>query len=128
MSLDGEERNRIFGVRQLMRVLGMLTAGTLGAYVVGQGAESTRVMAFALALFIVVFVLAGVSRLPRERADFQGRAAESPLKAIRDVAANPHARLLLLVMFIDAIGVGGIGMLIPFVIEYVVGMKHLVPT
>lgn len=127
ISLDTHQRNRIFGVRQIMRVLGMLTAGTLGTYWVGQGVGPAAAMAYGLAVLTVVLIASGVSLLPPERAEFRGRAAKNPFLAVRDVFRNRHARLLLFVIFIDAIGTGGIGVLIPFVIEYVVGMKDLVP-
>jgi GPH family glycoside/pentoside/hexuronide:cation symporter len=46
---------------------------------------------------------------------------------VRDVFANRHARLLLFVFFIESIGSGGIGVLTPFVVEYVMMMKQIVP-
>lgn len=127
ISLDTGGRNRVFGVRQGMRILGMLTAGILGTYLVGQGASSAAVMAYALGALTIIFILTGTSLLPPERAAFKGRGGENPYRALRDVVTNPHARLLLFVVFIDAIGVGGIGVLIPFVVEYVVKMEGLLP-
>ncbi|MAG34499.1 MAG: hypothetical protein CL908_26810 [Deltaproteobacteria bacterium] len=127
ITLDASERNRVFGVRQVMRVLGMLAAGVLGTYLVSQGVGVTRIMAWVVALLTVVMIFLGVSFLPPERGDFKGRGGEKPLRAIRDVAANPHARLLLFVIFIEAIGAGGIGVLTPFVLDYVVGRAELVP-
>jgi len=127
ITLAADERNRVFGVRQIMRVLGMLTAGTLGTYLVGQGVAAATAMAYGLAVLTIILILTGVSLLPPERIEFRGRGGQNPFSALRDVAANPHARLLLFVIFIDGIGTGGIGVLIPFVIEYVVGMKDLVP-
>ncbi len=127
ISLDASERNRVFGVRQSLKVLGMLAAGVAGSYFVGQGIESTRIMAFTVGALTLVLIFGGVSLLPRERRDFQGRGGENPFRAIRDVLRNPHARLLLLVIFIDAIGTGGIGVLTPFVLDYVVGQPELIP-
>lgn len=127
ITLDTRERNRVFGVRQGMRILGMLTAGTLGTYLVGQGTSYATSMAYVLGVLTIVFILTGISFLPPERAAFKGRGGENPYRALRDVVANPHARLLLFVVFIDAIGVGGIGVLVPFVLEYVVKMEALVP-
>ena len=40
----------------------------------------------------------------RERPEFQGRGAEHPYRAFRDVIRNPHARLLLLVFGIESLG------------------------
>ena len=127
ISLDATERNRVFGVRQILRVLGMLAAALIGSYFVGRGLESTQAMAYVVGAITIGLILSGVSMLPPERRDFQGRGAENPFRAILDVLRNRHARLLLFVIFIDAIGTGGIGVLIPFVVDYVVGREELTP-
>jgi len=127
ITLDAAERNRVFGVRQILRVTGMLAAALLGAYFVGKGIEATRIMAYVVGALTIGLIVYGVSMLPPERTSFRGRGAENPFLAIRDVFRNPHARLLLFVIFIDAIGTGGIGVLIPFVLDYVVGRPELVP-
>ena len=85
-----------------------------------------RDRAWAVAAATVGLIVFGVGLLPRERPEFQGRGGENPFKAVRDVASNPHARLLLLVLFIDQIGTGGIGVLTPFVVDYVVGRPELI--
>ena len=127
ISLDAVGRNRVFGVRQIMRVLGMLAAAVLGVYLVQQGRDTAAIMAFSVAAITIAMILFGVSFLPKERPEFMGRGGENPITALRDVAANPHARLFLFVIFIDAIGTGGIGAMTPFVIDYVVGMEELTP-
>ena len=127
LSLEAAGRNRLFAVRQGLSVIAMLLAGTLGSYFIGQGVEATHTMAIIVAVLTVALVFLGVSWLPQERTEFRGRGGSNPLRALRDVVANPHARLLLMVIFIDAIGTGGIGVLTPFVIDYVVGRKDLIP-
>ncbi len=127
ITLDSSERNRVFAVRQILRVIGMLAAALLGAYFVGKGIESARTMAYIVGALTIGLIVSGVSMLPPERTSFRGRGGENPFLAIRDVLANPHARLLLFVIFIDGIGTGGIGVLIPFVLDYVVGRPELVP-
>ncbi|MFK7896265.1 MAG: MFS transporter [Myxococcota bacterium] len=127
ISLDSVGRNRIFGVRQVMRVLGMLVAATVGVHLVEQGRSSAALMAFAIAGITIGMILFGVSFLPKERPEFMGRGGENPVQALKDVVRNPHARLFLFVIFIDGIGTGGIGAMTPFVIDYVVGMKELTP-
>lgn len=125
LSLDALERNRVFGVRQVMKTLGMLAAGILGTWVVAQGVGPATTMAWVVGGVTLLFVYAGVSLLPPEREAFRGRGGQNPIKAMRDVLGNRHARLFLMVIFIDAIGAGGIGVLIPFVMEYVVGDPEL---
>ena len=127
ITLKTSERNKVFGFRQLMRILGTGAAAILGTYLVTQGASYVTAMACALGLLTVVIVFTGVSLLPPERASFKGRGGASPYRALRDVWANPHARLLLFVVFVDAIGVGGIGVLMPFLVEYVIKSMELLP-
>lgn len=127
ITLLSHERNKVFGVRQLSRILGMLVAGTLGTYLVGQGTAYATAMAYALGLLTIVLVFTSVHLLPPERTSFRGRGGQNPYRALRDVWSNPHARLLLMIVFIDAIGVGGVGVLIPFLVEYVLKMSDFLP-
>lgn len=127
LSLQSTGRNRVFAVRQVAQVLAMFCAGVLGSYVIGLGIEATHTMSIVVAGLTLVLIFVGVSWLPPERAEFQGRGGENPYRALRDVVLNPHARLFLMVIFIDSIGTGGIGVLTPFVIDYVVGRKDLIP-
>jgi GPH family glycoside/pentoside/hexuronide:cation symporter len=126
LSLDGKERNRIFAFRQALKTIGLFLAGILGSKLVGDGIEATHAMAWTVGGLTIALILLGMSRLPRERVEFQGRGGDNPFRAVRDVFRNRHARLLLFVMFIDAIGTGGIGVLTPFVVHYVVGRPELV--
>lgn len=126
LSFVSNERNRIFGVRQLLKTMGLLIAGVVGSTVVEEGGRgATETMAIVLAVLTMGLVFAGVRLLPPERAEFRGRGGDNPFQAVRDVLRNPHARLLLLVIFIDAIGSGGIGVLTPFVLDYIVGRPDL---
>ncbi|MEZ4334192.1 MAG: MFS transporter [Myxococcota bacterium] len=125
ISLTAGGRNRLFAWRQVVRVLASLVAALVGSRLIEQGREATQSMSVVVSVLTVAFVYLGVSRLPAERHEFRGRGGENPLRAVRDVLANPHARLLLTVIFIDSIGTGGIAVLSPFVIDHVVGRKDL---
>lgn len=127
MSLEAGGRNRIFAVRQAILVVTMLVAGGIGTAVIENGREPTKMLLFVVTAVSVLLVFGGVATLPPERAEFQGRTHKNPFLAVRDVLRNRHARLLLLVIFIDSIGTGGIGTLTPFVIDYVVGDKSMTP-
>jgi len=122
LSLDSQNRSRIFGYRQVLRTIGMFAGVTLGAYLVGTGRAGAAWVAWGLGLGLVVLVVGGSALLPPERSAFRGRGGGHPFRAIRDVFANEHARLLLFVFFVENIGAGGIGVLAPFVIEYVLDM------
>jgi GPH family glycoside/pentoside/hexuronide:cation symporter len=63
--------------------------------------------------------------LPKEREDYQGRGGVSILRALGDVSKNPEARLLLFVFFIEALGLGALTVLIPFVTQYVMHRPDL---
>jgi Na+/melibiose symporter-like transporter len=125
ISLDAGGRNRLFAWRQVVRVLASLVAAVVGSRMIEQGRASTQAMSVVVSLLTVVLVVGGASRLPAERSEFRGRGGANPFRAVRDVLANPHARLLLTVIFIDSIGTGGIAVLTPFVIDHVVGRKDL---
>lgn len=127
LTIHRQQRNLVFGVRQITRTLGMFAAGTGGVYLVQQGAPMAALMAYGIGVVTLLFVIGGTAMVPAEHEDFMGRGGDNPLRAVRDVLSNRHARLLLFVFFIESIGSGGIGVLAPFVIEYVVKMKEMVP-
>ena len=122
VTFDRLSRNRVFGFRQVLRTVGMFAGVTLGAGLVGSGRAGATMLAIGLAVALIVLVVGGVALLPAERSDFRGRGGTHPYRAIRDVFANEHARLLLFVFFIENIGAGGIAVLAPFVIQYVMKM------
>ena len=119
---DARGRNRVFAWRQLVRTAGMFLAFGIGTAVVADP-ETGRSGAFWLCVIVgaasIATIAWGVWALPPERPDFVARGADHPLRAMRDVLANPNARLLLFVYFIETIGTGAIGVLVPFVIRYV---------
>ncbi|MEM7410465.1 MAG: MFS transporter [Myxococcota bacterium] len=127
LTFERQQRNVVFGVRQVLRTLGMFAAGTLGVHWVGQGRGPAAMLGFVAAGIAFALVVGCVAALPRERAEFAGRGGHNPLHAVRDVFANRHARLLLFVFFIENLGSGAIGVLTPFVIEYVVKRPDLLP-
>ncbi|HPG27141.1 MAG TPA: MFS transporter, partial [Myxococcota bacterium] len=126
LTLEASARNRVFGIRQALKILGMLAAGVVGTWAVERGVASTRVMAIVVSVLTLGMIVYGVSLLPPERAEYRGRGGTNPFRAVADVLRNRHARLLLAVIFIDGIGAGGIGVLTPFVLDYVVGAPPLV--
>jgi len=126
ITLDRQERNKVFGIRQVTRTIGMFAAGTGGVILVQQGANAAAMMSIVVGILTVLLIVSGVSLLPPERTEHMGRGGDNPIRAVRDVIANPHARLLLFVFFIESIGSGGIGVLTPFVIEYVMKMPDIV--
>ncbi|MEX0941013.1 MAG: MFS transporter [Pseudomonadales bacterium] len=137
MSLGAEltpsyhERSRLYGLRHAAFTLGSILA-LVSMYALinaeGEGEAAVRLTAFQLsgaaALVTVGLIVYAVYKL-RERSDFQGRVNENPFSAFKDVWQNLHARLVLVVSFIEHIGSAVIGILTLYIAQYVVGRPEL---
>lgn len=139
MSLGAEltqnyhERSRLYGLRHASYTIGSIIALVSMQLLINaerQGEGAVRLTAFQLSLLAAVvtgvLVTFAVYKL-RERADFQGRVNPSPFGAFKDVWQNHHARLVLVVSFIEHIGSAAIGLLTLYVAQYVVGAPGLAP-
>lgn len=124
---DHHERSRVFGVRQAAFTLGMMLAFA-GIQAVNNAPDprgaAAQLVAGSVALVSALILIPPL--LLREREDYRRLAPESPLRALRDVLRNPHARLLLFVLFIEMSGAGVLGVLSPFVLEYVIKRPELI--
>jgi GPH family glycoside/pentoside/hexuronide:cation symporter len=120
---DPQARNRVFGTKYFVRSLGLVAALVFGSRVVRESSTAGRDAVDALALVSGVvcaaLIVLAVARLPHEREDYQGRGGVSLRKAVSDVWRNRPARLLLIVFFIESVGLGGLSVLVPYVTEYV---------
>ncbi|MDX1648854.1 MAG: MFS transporter [Myxococcota bacterium] len=124
---DYHERSRVFGVRHAAFTLGMMAA--FGGIQLVNNAADPRGAAMDLvvgALVVVPLACAVPPLLLREREEYRRLAPASPLASLRDVLRNPHARLLLFVQFIEMLGAGVLGVLSPFVLEYVIKRPDLI--
>lgn len=139
MSLGAEltpnyhERSRLFGLRHAFFTLGSIIALVSMSLFIGaerQGPSVVRATALHLSGLAAVvtgaLILFAVARL-RENPDFQGRVSHNPFRAYRDVWENRHARLLIVVTFIENVGSAVIGLLTLYVAQYVVGRPGLAP-
>ena len=133
LSDDYHERSRMFGARHAAYIIGSILS-LVSLYFLLQAEYATdgdvRGLAAELGLVAVgvmfAMVIFAVVRL-RERPEFQGRMNASPVKAFRDVWANPHARLLLIVTFIEHVGSSAIAALTLYVTHYIVGAPTWAP-
>jgi Na+/melibiose symporter-like transporter len=95
-----------------------------------QSAEAVRGLArelsLAAAVFMTALVMVAATRL-RERKDFEGRVNENPFRAFADVWKNVHARLIIVVTFIENVGSAAIGVLTLYIAQYVVGAPLWAP-
>ncbi|MEM9176115.1 MAG: MFS transporter [Myxococcota bacterium] len=126
LSKDYHDRTRLFGWRQALVASGF--GASLGSLYFLQNAETypdaelpvSVVTGVALALMIVVCVW----RVP-EPSHHQGRGGGGLGPAFGDVLRNPHARILLVVLGIDAFGMGSISALGAYMAEDVVRRADL---
>jgi GPH family glycoside/pentoside/hexuronide:cation symporter len=126
LTLDHHERTRLFGAKHLIQSIGMLAAAVAVQGL--QVSEAPRELAFSVvgagAVATALLILVSVPRL-REPDAHQGRGGVDVYRAFVDVARNPHARLLLAVFAIESLGSASIGILSPYVAEYIVGQKEV---
>jgi GPH family glycoside/pentoside/hexuronide:cation symporter len=103
----------VFGLGTLCAVASLAAFGR---------AENARAVGATVGLAGGVVVAASILWMvlhTRERPEFRGRGAESPLRAFRDVWRNRHARVLLLVFVIQQLGVTTLMTIMPYLSEYV---------
>ncbi|MEK9747727.1 MAG: MFS transporter [Pseudomonadales bacterium] len=133
MTQDYHERSRLYGSRHAAYTVGSIIALASMQVLINaeqESAEAVRETAFQLSVLagIVSAVLVGLAVVVlRERKDYQERPPRAPLEAFKDVWANPHARLVVVVTFIENIGSAVIALLTLYVCQYVVGRPSLAP-
>ena len=122
LSTNYHERTRIFGVRHMIWNSGSLLA-LIAMYLLIVG-EEPRQIAFYITIIasavLAVLIVWMITRV-KEREEYQGRGEGNPFVAFGDVLRNKYARLLLVVFFIENIGGATIGILTPYVSEYIIG-------
>ena len=127
LSEDSDMRGLLFGARTWLFVIGSYSALTLGIAAI-RTAEDPRSTATwvvgAAGLLAVGVISTGVLRL-KERADYADRGSKSPLRAYQDIFRNRHARLVLLVVFVEYLGSGGAVVMITYVFDYVLDAANL---
>ena len=123
------DRVRVFGARQLATTLGLFAAFGLGASLLedlSTARERLATLAAAAGAVTALSICVAIAALPRERADYATRGPISSLRAAADVWRNRDARILLFVYGVEQLGVGGIGVLVPFVVRHVLRAPDLI--
>lgn len=120
LTLDYQERNVLFVVREAFVVLGTLVAAVLPAVLVGSLGERSAYMWFAI-LFGVLLTLLYLNLAARvkERPDFVNRTPNPLVPGVRHVMRNRAFRLLLCVYVIGATTGAIPGMMVPYFTKYV---------
>jgi GPH family glycoside/pentoside/hexuronide:cation symporter len=122
MSDDPALRFKVFGARQIAYTLGMLLAFSFAAPMLVDSETargSARLLSGWGAAAAVTSIVVCTLALPAERKENIGRGAHAALPALRDVLANPHARLLLFVYFVEIFGIGGTSAMTIYVLKYI---------
>lgn len=129
LTTDAHQRNRIFGLRHATWTAGLLASFAAIRLVTGSGDVREAVREVAIwGAACGVGLLAITPAFTRESGAGRGRGGVSLSRALADVRANRHARLLLAVWFIESLGAGVVGVLSPYVAEYVLRRPDLVAT
>lgn len=119
LSLDHHDRTRVFAGRAILDMTGVLLAA--GALFLLERASQPRqtatTLALAAALVTLGLILLTTARI-RERPEFQGRGGKHAYAAFGDVLRNPHARLLLVVFFLETLGFSAMITVFPYATEY----------
>lgn len=122
LSRGYHDRTRVFGIMQATESIGMLAAA--GVLVFLENAENprefARMLSVGMGLFATVLIIVAALNL-KERADFQGRGGTSPWRSFRDVLVNAHARILIVVFFLEQLGFSTLVALTPYLSDYVIG-------
>ena len=126
LSEDYHERTRLFGVRHIGFTVGSILSLVPMSLLISEENSPTgdvRELAGNLAFLAVaamsLMIFFSVSRL-KENPEFQNRVNKNPFKAFRDVWVNPHAKILIIVLFIENLGGAVIGVLTLYVTQYIV--------
>lgn len=124
---DHHDRTRIFGVHSASFSLGMVFAFSAMQLVMNSADQraSARSVAVVLCLGMTLILLVPPWRI-REKAAHLGRGSRSPVRAMRDVFRNGDAVRLLVVQFVVMVGVSVIGLLSPYIVQYVLKRPELV--
>jgi GPH family glycoside/pentoside/hexuronide:cation symporter len=127
LSSDSHERTRLFAVRQASFTIGIMLA--FGGIQIAMNADAPRETASMLALpaaAVSVLLLAVTPLVVREPERPDRSGGRSFWSGFRDVLATSAARRLLAVQFVEAVGVGAVGTMAPYIAEYLLRQPEVV--
>ncbi len=126
ITTDYHERTRLFAWRQMITTAGF--AGALGFIYLMRTADDSRATAFDISLatgVLVGVVIALCAWRTPESQSHQGRGGEGLIASFRDVARNPHARLVFFVFGVESFGMGIVSTLAAYIMDDVIGRIDL---
>ncbi len=117
---DYHDRNRLFGIRRAFFGVGaILVFVALGGFLDGEDPRGHALRVTTLAAVAMAVAALGTGLFVHERPEHLGRGSRDIASAWRHVAANPHARILLGVFFLQQVGTTGVTMMAAYYAEYV---------
>jgi GPH family glycoside/pentoside/hexuronide:cation symporter len=120
------ERTRLYGYAHMIGAIGSIL-GLISLQFMNMS-EDKRTFALLLSLlagFSVTSIVLWSTRILPERRDYQGRGGKNIFRSFTDVFRNKHALLLLVVYAIETFGAASVGMLVPYLVEYVIPMQAM---
>jgi len=120
------ERTRLYGYSHMIGAIGSIL-GLISLYLMDSSDDkrAAAIILSTIAGFAVASLVLGSTLLLPERNDYQGRGATNPFSSFADVFRNPHALLLLIIYGIETFGAASIGMLVPYLVTYVIPMDAM---
>lgn len=126
LTSDYHERTRLYGWLHMIGAIGSILG--LAVLQVMNMAEDKRSFAFLISMFGAINVIGicywSTLKMP-ERKTSQGRGGKNIFKSFGDAFRNQHARLLLVFFAIESFGAASVGMLAPYLVEYVIPLQSL---
>jgi len=127
LSTDHHDRSRIFGVQNASFTLGMMMAFAGMQYVtLAEDPRAAMRLLVSIGVVVMVVILLVPPLRVHERAEYQGRGGDNPMRAMRDVVQNVHARRLLFAQGVQMLGASVLGILSPYLFEYILKRPGLI--
>jgi GPH family glycoside/pentoside/hexuronide:cation symporter len=126
-STDSHQRTRLFAVRSAAFTVGIMLA--FGGIQYAMNAPDARAAAAGIAVPAALAAAALLALTPlalREPERPDRRGGQGLWSGFRDVLATSASRRLMAVQFIEAVGVGAVGTMAPFIAEYLLGRPEVV--
>ena len=130
---DYHEKSKVFAGRHAGWIAGYISALLTMYWLIAaeqKGEDHVRALAESQSIIAAFVTAAGLLicvYFLRERPEFAGRGAKKPWRAVGDIWRNEHARLLLVVTFIENMGGAVITILTLYVAEYVIKNPLMAP-
>lgn len=125
---DSHQRTRLFAGKQISFTLGLLLAFVAIQKAMNAAAPRQTTAALALPAALIAIGLLAITPILIRESGRRNSAARSFTAGLRDVWANRAARTLLIVWFVDNLGIGAVGVMAPYVAQYVFNRPDIVGT